>query len=70
MGWEEELEDLWTATGPVGEEDRNVGSEAAEIVKSEDEKIEDEIVALTLEVDNSLKISNERTDRIRDQLKE
>lgn len=52
------------------EEDSNVDSEADEIVKSKDEKIEDEIAALTKEVDTSLKISNEHTAQIRNQLKE
>ena len=70
LGWEEVLEELWTATSPMQEEDSNVDSEADEIVKSKDEKIEDEIAALTKEVDTSLKISNEHTAQIRNQLKE
>ena len=70
LGWEEELNELWSATAPVQEADANVDADAAETTKSKDQKIEEEIAALTKEVDDSLKISNERTVQLRDQLKE
>lgn len=71
MGWNEELEDRWRETSQTLQEDTDIASEAkdAKPEKSKDEELEDEIVTLTREVDDSLKISNERSVQIRDQLK-
>ena len=69
LNWDEELEDLWTATNPSQNDDVNVKDAAILETKSQDEIIEDKIEALTKEVDTSLRISEQRTAKIQDQLR-
>lgn len=54
LGWEEELETLWSATGMDKEE-----KQASQIMqhKSRDEKLMDDVASLADEVENSLQIS-------------
>jgi len=54
LGWREELESLWHEVGPPAEEVSEVKKEP----KTGDEALEEEIAALTKEVDQALKISN------------
>ena len=70
LGWDEELEELWRGTSHMLQEERQAGLHV-EVVgpeKSKDEKVEEEIVALTKEVDRSLKVSEQRTAQIRAQV--
>ena len=70
LGWDEELEDLWRETSNRPQEDTHadIQVEVARPKKSKDEKLEEEIVTLTTEVDRSLKISEYRTAQIRAQV--
>ena len=70
LNWDEELEDLWIASNPPQKDDVNVKDAAIQATKSKDETVEDTIAALTKEVDTSLKISDQRTAKIQDQLRE
>ena len=70
LGWDEELEELWRETSHMLQEEAqaDVQLEVAGPEKSKDEKVEEEIVALTKEVDRSLKVSEQRTAQIRAQM--
>ena len=70
LDWDKELEDLWTATHPPQKDDVNANIAAAEAPKSKDEIIEDSIATLTKEVDISLRVSDQRTAKIQDILKD
>lgn len=63
LGWTEQLEALWEDTRPI---DHDVSAEPA---KSKDKALEDEIVALTRDIDKCLKLSDERVVQMQDQLK-
>ena len=65
LGWLDELEALWTKTnleksGPIQKQPE----------KTKDEVLEDEIHKLTAEVDQSLRLSNDHTARLRNDLGE
>ena len=70
LDWDKELEDLWAATHPPQKDDVVVNIAATEATKSKDEIIEDSIAALTKEVDISLRVSDQRTAKIQDLLKD
>ena len=70
LGWDEELEDLWTTTNRLQKDDVNMKNAATMATKSKDEIVEDRIAALTKEVDTSLRISDQRTAEIQDELRE
>ena len=65
LGWEKDLEALWEGTHqekPTTGADHNVAE------KDQDELLDDRITNLTREVDQSLKISDDYTARLRQQL--
>ena len=63
LGWTEQLEALWEETNPTK------GDVETAPKKSKDDVLEDEIAALTKDVDASLNISSERMAQIREELK-
>lgn len=66
LGWEAELETLWSSTNPA-----NGGMKHPPIErKSKDEALEDEIASLTDQVDKSLKLASDHASKIRNQLLE
>lgn len=65
LGWEEELEALWSSTRPKKDKRK---SHTAPPKKSEDEVLNDQIAILTEEVDKSLQISSEHDNNLRTQL--
>ena len=67
LGWVEELEELWEET-KLDEEDNSEKQNKLSTETSKDELLEAEIVALTRDVDESLKISGERTAQAWDHL--
>jgi len=67
LGWVEELEELWEET-KLDEEDNSEKENKLSTETSNDELLEAEIVALTRDVDESLKISGERTAQAWDHL--
>ncbi|KIW62856.1 hypothetical protein PV04_09748 [Phialophora macrospora] len=64
LGWREELEQEWARTNPQRGEEKQ--PEAA--AKTRQEKLEDEVEKLTREIDASLKLSGEASDRIKAEL--
>lgn len=68
LGWNEELEELWEDT-KVDEEKISEEEKVSSTEKSKDELLEAEIIALTRDVTESLKISSERTAHAWDRLK-
>ena len=70
LGWDEELEELWRETSHMLQEDTqaDVNIEVAGLEKSKDEILEEEIVALTKEIDRSLQIAEHRTAQIQAQV--
>lgn len=66
LGWEKELEALWEETNPEPKDK----IESQEMPQSKDEKLDDQITKLTKEVGESLKIRDEHTSRLREQLAE
>ena len=67
LGWEKELEARWEETNPEPK-DKIESQEMPP--KSKDEKLDDQITKLTKEVDEALKIHDEHTARLREQLAE
>lgn len=67
LGWEQELESLWTATK---REDKAASADQTVPPRTEDEKLCDDIASLTKEVDKSLQISNDHHQSTLDQLSE
>ena len=65
LGWLDELEMLWNATAP---EQSAVTQEAQP--KTEDEVLEDEINILTREIDRSLKLSTDHTEKLQHYLEQ
>jgi NAD+-dependent protein deacetylase SIR2 len=63
LGWRDELEEMWKATDP--DKDKKKTEEPA---KSRQEKLDDEIEKLTKDIDSSLKLNNETSDRLRREL--
>jgi len=68
LGWDEELEELWRET-KVDEEEKGEEKKESSTETSKDELLEAEIAALTRDVDESLRISGERTEQIWEDLK-
>ena len=64
LGWREELEQEWARTNP----EKVRKPEQDTIVKSRQEVLDDEVDKLTKDIDNSLKISGEASDRIKAEL--
>ncbi|KIV92995.1 hypothetical protein PV10_04243 [Exophiala mesophila] len=64
MGWGEELEQLWQSTNPNKEE----REKQQEPVKTRQEALDDEVEKLTRDIDNSLKLSAETSEKIRNEL--
>lgn len=64
LGWREELESLWRKSNPPqpSTEERDV------ILKTREEKLEDEVETLTKEIDKSLKLSEEHTTWLKEHL--
>lgn len=68
LGWRAELEDLWKEVGPRRAHGEK-GEEASQAeTRTKDEVLEAEIEKLTGEVDETLKISNEHTKWVQEQL--
>ena len=65
LGWDEELRLLWDETDC---ERQNTFQDQDESPKTKDEKLHDEIISLTREVDKSLKISSDYDAEVRMQL--
>ena len=63
LGWREELESEWTKTNP---EKAKTKKEA--VVKTRQEKLDDEVEKLTKDIDISLKISGAASERIKAEL--
>ncbi|KAL8790711.1 MAG: hypothetical protein Q9195_006253 [Heterodermia aff. obscurata] len=70
LGWDKELEELWQETSNMlqGDTQADILIECVGPEKSRDEKLDEEVVALTKEVDRSLKISEHRTAQLRAQV--
>lgn len=66
MGWEHELEDLWEATNP----DPQAREEENAPLQDRDERLQAEVDRLTDEIDRSLGLTNEYTQKVRDRLGE
>lgn len=65
LGWEDDLKTLWEGTNqekPILDGDRKVAQ------RDKDEMLDDQITSLTREVDQSLKISDNHTARLRQHL--
>jgi NAD+-dependent protein deacetylase SIR2 len=60
LGWREDLEALWKKTNPDKGEKKSEG-----VLKSKQEKLDEEIIKLTKEIDTSLRISSEANERIK-----
>ncbi|OCT46441.1 NAD-dependent protein deacetylase hst2-1 [Cladophialophora carrionii] len=61
LGWREELEQEWARTNPRSVEKKRPEASA----KSRQEKLDEEVEKLTKDIDTSLKLSGEASDRIR-----
>lgn len=61
LGWLQELEEKWAQTAPIESAEAKRLREDAEVVeeaKSQDEKLEDEVLKLTQEIEKALQIGN------------
>lgn len=63
LGWRDELEEMWEATKPEKGE-----KTSEEVPKSRHEKLDDEIDKLTKDIDASLKLNNETSERLKKEL--
>lgn len=66
LGWTEELEALWEESNP--EKGKASEGKPEDVIKTKDEKLEDEVKKLTEEVDSALKISEDHDKMVRSQI--
>ena len=67
LGWREELEREWARSNP-NKGERKEQEEQEALPKTRQEKLDDEVEKLTKDIDNSLKLSEETSDRIKAEL--
>ena len=66
LGWLDELEDLWQQSNPSKEAQK----EQQLPPKTRDEKLEEEVELLTADIDKTLKLSEDHSNGLRDQLRD